>query len=106
MTTPENGGSRVRPSTIDIRIDTVVLDGAAFARGIDVAEALRSALTTAMQQPANTALFDALRDRERLDGGEVSLSRADSTALGEAIAAALVAALRAPLPQPHGAPAQ
>jgi hypothetical protein len=96
----------VKPSTIDINIDTLVLEGAAFARGVDVAQALRAALTTALLQPANAALVNALRDRGQLECDEVSLSRADSAALGEAISAALVCALRAPAPRQPGAPAR
>jgi hypothetical protein len=94
----------VRPSAIEIRIDEVVLEGIPFARGAVVTDALRSALKAALRRPANAALFDALRNGDRLDGGEVSLARADSNELGDALAAALVAALRARAPLRRGAP--
>jgi len=96
----------VKPGSIEIRIDEVVVDGFPFAHAAVVADALRSALTSALRQPANAALFETLRGRDRIDGGEVSLARADSARLGDALAAAVVSALRADAPGRNGAPSR
>ena len=92
------------PSSIDIRIDAVCLEGVPFAQGSAVTDALRSALAKALREPASAARLGATRDRERIDAGEVSLAGTDATALGDALAAAVLSALHVRAPQRRGTP--
>jgi hypothetical protein len=94
----------VRPSSIHIRIDEVVLDGVPFAGGAAMTDALRSTLAKALRQPANAARLGASRDCDRIDAGEFSLADNDAKALGDALAAAVLSALQMRAPQQRGTP--
>ncbi len=92
-------------SEIEICIDELVLDGVPLTDRMALADALRSALAKALGQPANLAVPHSPCKRDRIDGGEIQLSRGDSASLGEALAATILSALRSSVSHPRGAKA-
>ena len=84
----------MQPVEIDLSVDELVLDGLPLTDRRAFRSALRSALQKALSQPATLALLGrSARDRSRIDGADMTLSRGDAASVGEALAAAIVSAL-------------
>lgn len=95
------GDSRVTPSEIDLRIDELVLEGIAPADRKTLIDAVRRGLANALNRSDHQAAIASLDDRMYVDGGDITVGNRDAARLGEAIAAAVVSALRSDASRPN-----
>jgi hypothetical protein len=91
----------ISPIEIDLRIDELVLDGLPVTDEFALRNALRLALEKALRRAANHGFLAHRRNRDRVDGGEVTLAFTDAAGIGDALADSIVAAVRSSVSPPH-----